>query len=99
MPQQSPILPDQSSIILIGACLIQFAVSKWLDGHYDEGLGKNYFWMIWYPFAYWILNLFTAVTAFPKVLFSKKRACQMGKSRSRCPSTVGEKELKCLWKL
>lgn len=70
MPNQSPILPDQSSVILIGACLVQFAVSKWLDGHYDEGLGKNYYWMIWYPFAYWLLNLFTAVTALPKVLFS-----------------------------
>jgi poly-beta-1,6-N-acetyl-D-glucosamine synthase len=72
MPQHSPILPDQSSVILIGACLIQFAISKWLDGHYDEGLGKNYYWMIWYPFFYWLLNLFTAVTALPKVLFSKK---------------------------
>ncbi|MDD5052215.1 MAG: poly-beta-1,6-N-acetyl-D-glucosamine synthase [Sulfuricurvum sp.] len=72
MPTESPILPDQGSVILIGACLVQFAVSKWLDGHYDEGLGKNYFWMIWYPFAYWFLNLFTAVTALPKVLFAKK---------------------------
>ncbi|MFA6136569.1 MAG: poly-beta-1,6-N-acetyl-D-glucosamine synthase [Sulfurimonas sp.] len=72
MPADSPILPDQSSVILIGACLIQFAVSKWLDGHYDEGLGKNYFWMIWYPFAYWLINLLTAVTALPKVLFNKK---------------------------
>lgn len=68
----SPILPDQSSVILISACLVQFGVSKWLDGHYDQGLGKNYFWMIWYPFAYWFLNLFTAVTALPKVLFAKK---------------------------
>lgn len=73
MPSDSPILPDQSSVILIGACLVQFAISKWLDGHYDEGLGKNYFWMIWYPFAYWFLNLLTAVTALPKVLFSKKK--------------------------
>lgn len=72
MPNQSPILPDQSSVILIGACLLQFAISKWLDGHYDEGMGKNYYWMIWYPFVYWLLNLFTAVTALPKVLFGKK---------------------------
>lgn len=72
MPNQSPILPDQSSVILIGACLLQFAISKWLDGHYDQGMGKNYYWMIWYPFAYWILNLFTAITALPKVLFGKK---------------------------
>lgn len=68
----SPILPDESSVILIGACLIQFWVSKWLDGHYDAGLGQNYFWMIWYPFAFWFLNLFTAVAALPKVIFAKQ---------------------------
>ncbi len=73
MVTDSPILPNESSIILIGACLIQFYVSKWLDGHYDKGMGQNYFWMIWYPFAFWFLNLFTAVTALPKVLFAKKK--------------------------
>jgi biofilm PGA synthesis N-glycosyltransferase PgaC len=62
-------------VFLIGANLLQFAVSRWLDGRYDHGLGKNYFWMIWYPFFYWFLNLITAVTALPKVLFStQKRA-------------------------
>jgi poly-beta-1,6-N-acetyl-D-glucosamine synthase len=74
-PGDSPILPDDSSVFLIGASLLQFAVSRWLDGHYDHGLGKNYFWMIWYPFFYWFINLITAVTALPKVLFgTKKRA-------------------------
>ena len=73
MMQDSPILPNQSSVILIGACLIQFYVSKWLDGHYDQGMGKNYFWMIWYPFAFWFLNLFTAIAAFPKTLFMKQK--------------------------
>jgi biofilm PGA synthesis N-glycosyltransferase PgaC len=73
MVTDSPILPNESSIILIGACLIQFYVSKWLDGHYDKGMGQNYFWMIWYPFAFWFLNLFTAVTALPKVLFMKQK--------------------------
>ncbi len=73
MVTDSPILPNESSVILIGACLIQFYVSKWLDGHYDKGMGQNYFWMIWYPFAFWFLNLFTAVTALPKVLFMKQK--------------------------
>ncbi len=74
-PESSPILPDGSSMFLIGACLLQFAVSRWLDGHYDHGLGRNYFWMIWYPFVYWFINLATAVVALPKVLFgARKRA-------------------------
>ncbi len=72
-PDSSPILPDETSVFLIGTSLLQFAVSRWLDGHYDHGLGRNYFWMIWYPFFYWFLNLITAVTAFPKVLFGKQK--------------------------
>ncbi len=72
-PDSSPILPDDSSVFLIGACLLQFAVSRWLDGHYDHGLGKNYFWMIWYPFVYWFINLATAVAALPKVLFGTRQ--------------------------
>lgn len=89
MPHQSPILPDDSSVILIGACLVQFAISKWLDGHYDQGMGKNYFWMIWYPFAYWVLNLFTAVTALPKVVFGKK-----GRARWVSPDRGAHQQLK-----
>ncbi len=89
MPQQSPILPDDTSVILISACLLQFIVSKWLDGHYDEGLGKNYFWMIWYPFAYWLLNLFTAVTALPKVIFTKK-----GRARWVSPDRGAHQQVK-----
>lgn len=89
MPQKSPVLPDQASVILIGACLIQFAVSKWLDGRYDQGLGKNYFWMIWYPFAYWLLNLVTAVVAVPKVFFSKK-----GRARWVSPDRGAHQESK-----
>jgi biofilm PGA synthesis N-glycosyltransferase PgaC len=89
MPQQSPILPDDTSVILISACLLQFFVSKWLDGRYDEGLGKNYFWMIWYPFVYWLLNLFTAVTALPKVLFAKK-----GRARWVSPDRGAHQQIK-----
>jgi len=89
MPMNSPVLPDQSSVILIGACLVQFGVSKWLDGHYDHGLGKNYFWMIWYPFAYWLLNLSTAITALPKVLLSKK-----GRARWVSPDRGAHQQLK-----
>ena len=68
----SPILPDQTSVILISTCLLQFAVSKWLDSHYDQGLGKNYFWMIWYPIAFWFISLSTTFWALPSVLMRGK---------------------------
>jgi len=95
-PDSSPILPDESSVFLIGANLLQFAVSRWLDGRYDHGLGKNYFWMIWYPFFYWFLNLITAVTALPKVLFGTGSGA-VGKPRSGSSSGTQQTRKKRSW--
>ncbi|WP_245586954.1 poly-beta-1,6-N-acetyl-D-glucosamine synthase [Pelistega indica] len=39
----APILPNQTSVILISTCLLQFAVSKWIDSHYDQGLRQKLF--------------------------------------------------------
>ncbi len=64
----SPLVPQWSSVILGTTCLLQFGVSKWLDSRYDEGLGRNYYWMIWYPLVFWIINTATTVAAFPRVL-------------------------------
>ncbi|HKB84277.1 MAG TPA: poly-beta-1,6 N-acetyl-D-glucosamine synthase, partial [Burkholderiales bacterium] len=35
-----------------------------------------YFWMIWYPVAFWVINVFTTVVATPRVLMRRtgKRA-------------------------
>lgn len=65
----SPLIPKGSGIFLGATCLFQFAVSKWLDGRYEKGLGRNYYWMIWYPLVFWVINVATTIAAFPKVLF------------------------------
>jgi len=64
----SPLSPQGSGLILGTACLLQFAFSSWLDRRYDRGLARNLFWMIWYPFAYWIISTASMVVAYPKVL-------------------------------
>lgn len=64
----SPLIPQWSGVILGATCLLQFAVSKWLDSRYDRGLGRNYYWMIWYPLVFWIINIGSTIVAFPKVL-------------------------------
>lgn len=64
----SPVSPQGSGMILGTTCLLQFAVSAWLDRRYDRGLGRNLFSMIWYPFAFWIINTASTVVAYPKVL-------------------------------
>lgn len=62
----SPLIPRYSSALLSGTCLLQFAVSKWFDSHYDRGLGRNYYWMVWYPVVFWLINTAATVVGFPK---------------------------------
>lgn len=67
----SPLIPQSSGVLLGATCLLQFALSKWLDSRYDHGLGRNYYWMIWYPMVFWIINIATTVVAYPQVLLSR----------------------------
>ncbi len=67
-PISSPLIPQGGGVLLGATCLLQFALSKWLDSRYDRGLGRNYYWMIWYPLVFWIINVATTVYAYPKVL-------------------------------
>jgi biofilm PGA synthesis N-glycosyltransferase PgaC len=68
----SPLSPQRGGVILGTTCLLQFVFSKWLDSRYDRGLGRNLFWMIWYPFAFWIINTASIVVAYPKVLLRRQ---------------------------
>lgn len=66
------ILPRWHGMVLALICMSQFAVSMVIDRRYEQGVGRNYFWMVWYPIAYWLLSLFTTVVAVPKTLLRGK---------------------------
>ena len=68
----SPLIPRWHGVALGLLCLLQFAVSHWIDRRYEPRVWRNFYWMIWYPFAYWMINMFTMVIAFPKALFRRK---------------------------
>ena len=69
LPQMSsPFLPYGTGILLGATCLFQFMISKWMDSRYESGLFKNYYWMIWYPFVFWLITVTASIIAFPKVL-------------------------------
>lgn len=72
----SPFIPKGSGLILGITCLVQFALSQRLDGRYERGLGRYYYWIIWYPLAFWIINIASTIVAYPSVLArrSGKRA-------------------------
>lgn len=67
------ILPGWQGIILGLTCLLQFFVSLSIDSRYEQGLLRKYFWMIWYPLVYWLINVLTIVVAVPKTIFSKRK--------------------------
>ncbi|NNM51981.1 MAG: poly-beta-1,6 N-acetyl-D-glucosamine synthase [Pseudomonadales bacterium] len=64
----SPLIPDQGGVLLAATCLAQFGLAKWLDSRYDRGLGRNYYWMVWYPLVFWLINTCATIVAFPKAL-------------------------------
>lgn len=72
----SPFLPMGTGILLGTTCLLQFSISKWMDSRYETNLAKNFYWMIWYPFIFWLITVSASIVAFPKVLLRRdeKRA-------------------------
>ena len=77
------LIPGWSGVALGITCLLQFSVSLLIDSRYDRGIGKYYYWMIWYPIAYWMLNTFTVVVAVPKALLKKDGTKAIWKSPDR----------------
>ncbi len=67
------LLPSWHGVVIGVVCLLQFAASIIIDRRYEAAVGRNYYWMIWYPMAYWLLSLFTTVVALPKVLLKRRR--------------------------
>jgi biofilm PGA synthesis N-glycosyltransferase PgaC len=66
------LLPEWHGVILALVCLLQFASSLIIDRRYETQIGRNYFWVIWYPMAYWLISLSTTLVALPKTLLRRR---------------------------
>jgi biofilm PGA synthesis N-glycosyltransferase PgaC len=65
------LIPSWTGMLLSVTCLAQFGVSLAIDSRYERkfgGIGRYYYWMIWYPLIYWINNVLTTVFGFLKAL-------------------------------
>lgn len=70
--------------VMVGTtCLMQIGVSLALDARYDKGILKSFYWMIWYPLAYWMLNMATTIVAVPRALLRKTKRRARWKSPDR----------------
>ena len=70
--QISILMPKWPGVILGLTCLLQAGVSLVIDSRYEKGLFKYFFWMVWYPLAYWMINVVATVQGFPKALVKKR---------------------------
>ncbi|MDY0148258.1 MAG: poly-beta-1,6 N-acetyl-D-glucosamine synthase, partial [Halothiobacillus sp.] len=70
----STLLPQWNGVVLGITALVQFGVSLMIDRRYEpkKRFFRNYFWIIWYPLAFWLLTMFTTVTAVPKTLLKRR---------------------------
>jgi biofilm PGA synthesis N-glycosyltransferase PgaC len=86
--QSAPVLMLGWAGMLLGATfLLQSLISLWLDRNYDKGLMRIWFWMIWYPLAYWAMSAATTVVALPNALLRKSgtRATWVSPDRGLAP--------------
>jgi biofilm PGA synthesis N-glycosyltransferase PgaC len=70
--QVNVIVPSWNGLLLGFTCMFQFMVSLMIDSRYERGLGKYYYWMIWYPLIYWLITTIASVVAFPKAMFKQR---------------------------
>jgi poly-beta-1,6-N-acetyl-D-glucosamine synthase len=66
------LLPQWNGVVLGIVCMLQFLISLLIDRRYEKRIGRNYYWMIWYPIAYWMLTVATSVVALPKAMAKRR---------------------------
>ncbi|RIZ69739.1 MAG: poly-beta-1,6 N-acetyl-D-glucosamine synthase [Methylococcales bacterium] len=67
--------PSWTSMLLSLTCLIQFGMSLFIDSHYElktGGVARYYYWMVWYPIVYWIINVGTTIVGSVNAVKKKK---------------------------
>jgi biofilm PGA synthesis N-glycosyltransferase PgaC len=65
-------VPQWNGVVLGMVCMSQFLISLLIDRRYEARVGRNYYWMIWYPLVYWMLTTATSIVALPKAILKRK---------------------------
>jgi biofilm PGA synthesis N-glycosyltransferase PgaC len=78
-----PLPPLWTGSILALVCILQFSVSIFIDNHYDKKMFRYLFWVIWYPFVYWVINAVSLMIAIPKALMGIKNKRAVWESPDR----------------
>ncbi|GHD69827.1 poly-beta-1,6 N-acetyl-D-glucosamine synthase [Luteimonas padinae] len=66
------LLPRWHGVVLGIVCMLQFATGLVVERRYEHGLARHFYWVIWYPVAFWTIGMLTAVVAVPRTLFRRR---------------------------
>jgi len=66
------LLPGWGGVLLGVTCLIQFGFSLAIESAYEKDIWKYYYWMVWFPMVYWLINVIAIVIGLPKAIMRKK---------------------------
>lgn len=67
------IIPSYWAVLLAMTFLLQSFVSMMLERRYEPTIFRYYFWMVWYPLAYWLIMATTAVVGMYKAIFRGRK--------------------------
>ena len=64
-------VPGWYGVVLSSVCILQFFISMMIDRRYEKSTGRQFFWIIWYPLAFWMIGMLTAVASVPAAIYKK----------------------------
>jgi len=63
------LIPQWGGAILALTYLAQAVVSVSLDNRFEQRVGRELFWVVWYPLLFWFLQMGTAVFGLPRAFW------------------------------
>lgn len=85
----NPLYPQWHGTVIGITCLTTFFTSFLLDYRYDNrGFLRYYFYVIWYPAAYWIMSSLAAIKGTYNTIFRRKGITSRWKSPDRGLQTL-----------
>lgn len=70
----NPLFPRWIGAVLALACILEFFTSFIIDYRYEKkSFLSYYFWIIWYPAAYWVISALAAVQGVINVFWRRSR--------------------------
>ncbi|WP_296652924.1 poly-beta-1,6-N-acetyl-D-glucosamine synthase [Paraburkholderia sp.] len=66
------LLPHWHGMLLVATCVLQIVIGCLIDRRYDEKLLLYLLDTVWYPLAFWLINMVTTVVALPSIVFGRR---------------------------